>query len=167
MFIDEPYMTAFGSATFTLSREKVIAMMNEVFQGIRGIKGVHCCANTDWSVLLATGTDVISFDAYNFASSLNLYPAEVQNFFLRGGAIAWGIVPNTVADIEKESVASLQDRLEEAMSPFTRRGMHFKQLIEHGLLTPSCGLAGLSEEMAERVLELLAALSSRIRAKYA
>jgi len=166
MFIDEPYMTAFGSATFTLSRDRVIAMMNEVFQGLRGIKGIHCCANTDWSVLLATNTDIISFDAYNFASSLILYPAEVKDFYQRGGVIAWGIVPNTVHDIERESVASLRDRLESAMSPFTHRGVRFKQLIEQGLVTPSCGLAGLSEELAEQVLALLAELSANIRVKY-
>jgi len=166
MFIDEPYMTAFGSATFTLSREKVIGMMNEVFQGLKSIKGIHCCANTDWSVLLATNTDILSFDAYNYASSLILYPAEVKDFYRRGGAIAWGIVPNTAQDIERESVASLRDRLEAAMSPFTHRGIPFKQLVEHGLLTPSCGLSGITEETAERVLSLLAELSAHIRAKY-
>ena len=166
VFLDEPYMTAFGSATFTLSREQVIAMINEVLQGIKGTKGIHCCANTDWSVLLATGTDIISFDTYNFAASLSLYPAEMKAFLNRGGAVAWGIVPNTVEALNKESVNSLRDRLEDAMSPFVKNGIPFKHLVEHGLLTPSCGLAGLTEEMAERVLELLADLSSDIRAKY-
>jgi len=166
IFLDEPYMAAFGAATFTLSRQKVIALINEVLQGIKGIKGIHCCANTDWSVLLATETNIISFDTYNYAGSLALYPAEMRAFFKRGGVIAWGVVPNTVAALNKESVSSLRDRLEEAMSPFTRQGIPFQQLIEQGLLTPSCGLAGLTEETAERVLELLADLSSNIRAKY-
>jgi methionine synthase II (cobalamin-independent) len=166
IFIDEPYMVSFGSATLPLSREKVIGLLDEVFQGLHGLTGVHCCGNTDWSVLLATSTDVISYDTYNFAESLSLYPDEVKKFLARGGAIAWGIVPNTEGAVLKETVASLRDRLEEAMAPFTRLGVPFKQLVEQGLLTPSCGLPSLSEEMAERVLELLAELSEEVRSKY-
>jgi len=166
VFVDEPYMSAFGSVSMNLSREKIISLLEEVFGGINGLKGVHCCGNTDWSVLLATSVNIISFDAYNYAQSLSLYPAEVKRFLDRGGAIAWGIVPNDEASLAKESVASLKDRLEEAMAPFTRNGIRFKQLIAQGLLTPSCGLAPLTEEAAARALELLAELSSGIRKRH-
>ena len=39
------------------------------------------------------------------------------------------------------------------MAPFTRHGIPFKQLIEQGLLTPSCTLASLDEEGSGRALE--------------
>jgi len=97
---------------------------------------------------------------------LSLYPAEVKRFLERRGAIAWGIVPNDEESLAKESVASLKDRLEEAMAPFTRNGVRFQQLIEQGLLTPSCGLASTSTEAATRVLELLTELSAKIRKRY-
>ena len=166
IFVDEPYMTSFGSAFVSLSREKVISLLEEVFGGISGTKGVHCCGNTDWSVLLATSVDIINFDAYNYAQSLSLYPAEVKRHLDRGGAIAWGIVPNEVETLAGETVASLKDRLEEAMAPFTRNGVRFRQLIEQGLLTPSCTLIPLGEEGAGQALELLADLSKAIRARY-
>ncbi len=54
IFVDEPYMSSFGSAFVPLSREKVVSLLEEVFGGISGLKGVHCCGNTDWSVLLGT-----------------------------------------------------------------------------------------------------------------
>lgn len=166
IFVDEPYMASFGSAFFSLSREKVVSLLEEVFRGISGLKGVHCCGNTDWSVLLSTSVDILSFDAYNYAQSLSLYPAEVKKLLDRNGAIAWGIVPNEEELLAKESAASLQDRLEEAMAPFTRKGIPFKQLIRQGLLTPSCGLAGLNMEAADHALGLLAELSARIRKRY-
>jgi len=167
IFIDEPYMSAFGSVGMMLSREKVISLLEEVLAGISGLKGVHCCGNTDWSVLLDTSVDIISFDAYNYAQSLSLYPAQVKKFLDRNGTIAWGIVPNEEDSLAKESAASLKDRLEEAMAPFTRQGIRFKQLIAQGLLTPSCGLASLAtEEAADRVLELLTELSVGIRKRY-
>ena len=99
-------MASFGSAFFALSREKVISLLEEVFGGISGLKGVHCCGNTDWSVLLDTSADILSFDAYNYAQSLSLYPAEVKKFLDRKGTIAWGIVPNQEESLAKETVAS-------------------------------------------------------------
>ncbi|HEY87390.1 MAG TPA: methionine synthase [Dehalococcoidia bacterium] len=167
IFVDEPYMAAFGSVSVPLSKERVISLLEEVFSGITGLKGVHCCGNTDWSVLLETSVDIVSFDTYNYAQSLSLYPSEVKKFLDRKGAIAWGIVPNNEEALAKESVASLKDRLEEAMAPFTRKGIRFRQLLEQGLLTPSCGLASLaSEEAVDRALELLAQLSVTIRKRY-
>ncbi len=166
IFVDEPYMATFGSVSMNLSKERVVSLLEGVFRGLSGLKGVHCCGNTDWSVLLETNFDILSFDAYNYAPSLSLYPAEIKKFLDRGGAIAWGIVPNDEPSIKTETVASLKDRLEAAMAPFTRNGVPFKQLIEQGLLTPSCGLAPLSEEAASKALELLAELSADIRKRY-
>ncbi|MEE8413108.1 MAG: methionine synthase [Dehalococcoidales bacterium] len=167
IFVDEPYMQSYGSSALVgLSREKVISLLQEVFGGISGIKGVHCCGNTDWSVLMDTDVDVINFDAYYYAESLSLYPSEVKRFLDRGGAIAWGIVPNDEECLKGETVASLKDRLEEAMAPFTRNGIPFRQLIEQGLLTPSDGFALLSVEVTGRALELLTELSQTMRKKY-
>jgi len=166
IFVDEPYMVSFGSAFVSISRKKVISLLEEVFGGISGLKGVHCCGNTDWSVLLDTSIDILNYDTYNYAESLSLYPTEVKKLLDRGGAIAWGIVPNEADSLAKETVASLKDRLEEAIAPFTRNGIRFKQLISQGLLTPSCTLTPLSEEASGQALELLAELSAAIRKRY-
>ena len=50
------------------------------------LAGLHCCGNTDWSLVLATGVDVINFDAWEFAQGLSVYPAELIS--LRPSA--WG-----------------------------------------------------------------------------
>ena len=164
IFVDEPYMASFGSAFVALSKERVVSLLEEVFRGIEGLKGVHCCGNTDWSVLLGTSVDIVSFDAYNYAESFSLYPEEVKGLLARGGAVAWGIVPNDQASLEKETAASLKDRLEEAMAPFARNGVKFKQFLRQSLLTPSCTLAPLdSPDAATRALELLTQLSELIR----
>jgi methionine synthase II (cobalamin-independent) len=164
IFVDEPYMASYGSVSVPLSAERVVSLLEEVFRGIEGLKGVHCCGNTDWSVLLQTSLDILSFDAYNYAGSLSLYPKEVKSLLERGGAIAWGIVPNEESTLAKETVASLKDRLEEAMAPFTRNGLPFHQLLRQSLLTPSCTLASLNTpDSSAHALELLAELSQTIR----
>jgi len=167
IFVDEPYLTSLGSSFFALNKEKVLTLIGEVFSGIRGLKGIHCCGNSDWSFILQTGADILSFDAYNYASSLALYLQDVKKFISIGGVVAWGIVPNEEESLKKESAASLQDRLEEAMAPFTRKGsdIPFKELKSQSLLTPSCTLSNLSIEAAKTALELLNGLSDRMRRK--
>ena len=167
IFVDEPYMASLGSAFISLPEQRVRGLLEEVFRGITGLKGVHCCGNTDWSLLLDTSIDILSLDAYNYAQSLSLYPAEVKSFLERGGTIAWGIVPNEEEALKKEDEGELYDRLlEDAMAPFTRKGVRLEQLLKQSLITPSCGLAALSPEAASRALELLATLSQRLRERY-
>jgi hypothetical protein len=169
IFVDEPYMASYGSSVAAgpfSSPEKVAGMIDEVFEGISGLKGLHCCGNTDWAVLLKTKLDILSFDTYNYAESLTLYPEEVKAFISRGGCVAWGIVPNSAEAVTGETVASLKDRLEEAMAPFTRNGLPFKDLAAHSLLTPSCSLTSLTEAGAEKTLELLAGLSAEMKKSY-
>jgi methionine synthase II (cobalamin-independent) len=163
LFIDEPYLTSLGSAFVSLPSEKVVALLTETLGGIANIRGLHCCGNTDWPLLLGLPIHILSFDAYNYASALSTYPEQVQSFLERGGTVAWGIIPNDEEALARETVASLKDRLEEAMAPYARSGTPFKRLLQQALLTPSCGLASLSTEAAEHCLECLAQLSARIR----
>jgi methionine synthase II (cobalamin-independent) len=166
IFVDEPYLVSLGSVFAPIPEEKVPVLLEGVLKGIRGTKGLHCCGNTNWSVLLDTTIDILSFDAYNYASSLSTHSDKVKSFLERGGNIAWGIVPNEEETLAKESVASLRDRLEEAIAPFTRDGIKFRQVVAQGLITPSCGLEGLSVEAANQALELTAKLSSNLRGRY-
>lgn len=166
IFVDEPYLTSLGSPFVSLSSEQVVALLEETLAGITGIKGLHCCGNVDWPMLLSLSIDILSFDAYNYTTALSVYPVEVKSFLEQGRAIAWGIVPNDEESLAKETIASLSDRLEEAMAPLTRDGLPFRQLIEQGLLTPSCGVESLSPEAAEQALESLGQLSIKLRKRY-
>ena len=166
IFVDEPYLVSLGSVFTPIPEEKVPALLEEVIKGIKGVKGLHCCGNTNWSVLLDTKIDILSFDAYNYASSLSTHSDKVKSFLERGGSIAWGIVPNEEEALAKESLSGLRDRLEEAMAQFTRDGVKFRQLIAQGLITPSCGLESLSPEAASQALELTAKLSHDLRSRY-
>ncbi|MBI2831222.1 MAG: methionine synthase [Chloroflexi bacterium] len=170
IFLDEPCLAMAGasiSSGVLSDAGKLKGLLAEVLSGINGIRGIHCCGNTDWSVLLGIPSlDILSFDAYNHGRSLSLYPLELKRFLDLKGTIAWGIVPNTEEALARQTVASLKDRLEATIAPFTRKGVRFEQLLRQGLLTPSCGLAGISEEASETALELLTKLSEEMRKDY-
>jgi hypothetical protein len=164
LFLDEPYMAAFGSAFISLSREQVIGYLDEVFDSIHaegGVAGVHCCANTDWSVLLATRVDILNLDAYGFVENLALYPAELRVFLDRGGSACWGIVPNN-EQIFNETPQGLAERLRNGINLIVQkaaaRGVTIKaeEFASRSLIAPACGLGSTSIEVADRVFEVLA-----------
>ncbi|MBM4462926.1 MAG: methionine synthase [Chloroflexi bacterium] len=166
IFVDEPYLTSLGSPFVSLPTERVVALLEETLGGIDGLRGLHCCGSADWSMALNLPIDILSFDAYNYPDTLTTYAAEVKTFLERGGTIAWGIIPNEEEAVARETAASLSDRLGEVIAPFTRDGIRFRQIIEQGLITPSCGLASLSLEAADAALTLLAELSAKLRKRY-
>jgi len=164
LFVDEPYMASFGSAFISLGREQVIAMLDEVFDAIHAegaLAGVHCCANTDWGVLLATKVDILNLDAYGFIENLALYPAELRAFLDRGGAVAWGIVPNN-EEIYRVSAEGLAKRLRDGIrlvsAKAAARGIRIEpeEFDQHSLLVPACGLGSTTVAVAEKVFEVLA-----------
>jgi methionine synthase II (cobalamin-independent) len=165
VFLDEPYMSSFGSAFVSLNREQAITLMDDVFAGIEGLKGVHCCGNTDWSLLLSTTVDILNLDAYEYAEALALYPEEVGAFLQRGGMIAWGIIPASDRALE-ETVNSLMARFHEAVGLLAAKGLHQDDLLAASLIMPSCGCGSLSVETAERVLGLTGNLSKALQERY-
>lgn len=165
IIVDEPYMSSFGSAYVALQRDQVIVLLEEVLGGMQGLRGVHCCGNTDWSLLLDTSVDVLSFDAYEYAETLALYPSSVKAFLERGGFIAWGITPKTDA-VWTENVESLQVRLKNGMDLLARKGVSREAIMAASLVTPSCGVGSMDVPGAERALALTAGVAAAMRREY-
>ena len=161
IFFDEPSLSSFGSAFSSLNREDVVHSLNECFDAVKGLKGIHCCGNTDWSVLLSTNLNILSFDAYGYLETLSLYPKELKAFLERGGILAWGIVP-TSEDVLKEEAESLVKRFKEGVGSLSEKGID-QTLLQRAIITPSCGTASLPIPLSERVCQLTAEVSKRLR----
>ncbi len=166
IFLDEPFLSMIGSAFISISREKAIEHMNEVLSGIEGIKAIHCCGNTDWSLVLETNIEVLNFDAYSYADNLFLYSEKVIEFLENGGTIAWGIVPTNDEDLEKETAVSLTERLETNMKNLAERGISMEDIVESSIITPSCGLGPASVRCAEKALPILKKVSENLGEKH-
>lgn len=163
IFVDEPYMASFGSAYISLSREQVITMLDEVYDAIHaegGLGGVHCCANTDWSVLMSTKVDVLNLDAFGYIDNLALYPNDLRTFLDRGSVVAWGIVP-TNEEVFQTTPQALADRLRKGIENIClkskARGISINSddFKNQSLVSPSCGLGSSGMEVADRAIEVL------------
>lgn len=164
-FFDEPYMVSFGTAFCSLSREQVRDLINGVVSGLEGLVGVHCCGNTDWSLLLDTRVDLLNFDAYEYGENLLLYAEELKTFLERGGLLAWGVVPTSEA-IDHEDVASLARRLRDQVEELAQKTGCRDLVLRQSLVSPSCGAGSLSLARARRVFELTHELSENMRQSY-
>ena len=163
MFVDEPSLSLIGASVVALNRDQVIRDLAEVFSSIRGLKGTHCCGNTDWLMLLETSVDLISFDAYNYAENIALFADDVRKFLERGGILAWGIVPTVAEQIMSETESSLANRLDAAIGLLVKKGVDRALLYDRALITPACGLGTLSIPIAERAFALTRGISQKIR----
>jgi len=161
IFFDEPSLSSFGSAFSGLNREDVVQSLNGCFEAVKGLRGIHCCGNTDWSLLLSTNLNILSFDAYGYLETLSLYPKELRAFLERGGILAWGIVPTSEA-IVKEDAESLVERFREGIKTLNKKGID-PILLQRAIITPSCGTASLPIHWAERACRLTAEVSKRLR----
>jgi hypothetical protein len=168
-FIDEPILSAFGSSTYvSVSRDEVIAALEEVIAAVHAdgaLAGIHCCGNTEWSILIDAGVDIVNFDAFGFGETIAMYPEKVKMHLERGGMLAWGVVPTSVA-IREQNVDALEAQLEKVMDHLAATGIDKKLIIEQAIITPSCGTGSMEEADAEKVFEMVSQLSKRMKAKY-
>jgi len=170
LFFDEPSLWGLGSAYMPISDGRVFSLIDSLVSFVKErdkdlLLGLHCCGNTDWRMVLDSGVDIVSFDAYSFGDKLALYPQEIKRFLQRGGFIAFGIVPTSEY---KEGITEdeLRDKFISVLDGFEQKGIPREFLLSNAIFTPACGMGPLPQRDAERVLRLTASLAKQIQDKY-
>jgi len=168
LFIDEPSLAGFGSSEFiSISREDVKKCLSEVVEAVHsagGMAGIHVCANTDWSMVMESGADIINFDAYAYFDRFALYREHIVELFNSGRWLAWGIVPTlNVEDIRKETVESLTGQFNAKVEHLSSLGIERSRILTQSMMTPSCGTGALSLDFSKKVLSLTRKVSEIIR----
>ena len=168
-FIDEPILSAFGSSTYvSVSRDEVVAILSEVIEEVHkegGHAGIHCCGNTEWSILIDAGVDIVNFDAFEYGDTIAMYADSVKKHLEDGKYLAWGIVPTSVA-IREQTVESLEERFEQRIDNLASKGIDKNLIISQAIITPSCGTGSLEVADAEKVFAMMKELTKRMKEKY-
>ena len=73
------------------------------------------------------------------------------------------MVPTTEAAYS-ESESSLRRRLDEGIARFASAGLDEAILRRQCVITPSCGMGSLAEDLAERILDLLSQVAGAFEA---
>lgn len=159
LFLDEPALAGFGSSAFlAVSEELVQRLLREVIAAVHetgALVGIHVCANTDWNLVFRSGVDIINFDAYNYFDKFLLYEKALRDFLEQDHIVAWGMVPtNDPQLIASETAETLAHIWLEQIKALVKPPFTLSRILAQSLFTPSCGCGSLSEESAERVLQL-------------
>jgi hypothetical protein len=167
-FIDEPILSAFGSSTYvSVTRDDVVAKLAELVEAVHAegaLAGVHCCGNTEWSILIDAGVDIVNFDAFDYGETIALYPDAVRRHLAAGKALAWGIVPTNSAKIKLQTAETLVATFDRLVEHLAKTAALDKGLItRQALITPSCGTGSLPVADAERVFSVLSQTSGALR----
>ncbi len=164
IFLDEPYLSGFGSAFSPIQRDEVIDILRTVMDYLREnsdtLIGIHCCGNTDWPMIMEAGPDIINCDAFDYMDHFLLYPDDIVRFLRGGGTVAWGIIP-TSGSTGKESAEALFSKIEEGFRRVHEWGIDPGMLAERSILTPACGMGTMEPETAKSGLDLLSRLSRK------
>jgi hypothetical protein len=168
-FIDEPILSAFGSSTYvSVKREDVVAHLAEVIEGVHaegGLAGIHCCGNTEWSILIDAGVDIVNFDAFGFGETMAMYAPAVKSHLQAGGVIAWGVVPTSVA-IREQTAETLVAHFEKMVDHLAAKGIDKALILQQAMITPSCGTGSMEVADAQKVFQTLRAVSQALRAQH-
>ncbi|MGC7845919.1 hypothetical protein ACP3TJ_02470 [Desulforudis sp. 1088] len=166
VFIDEPGASIYGQSTYiTVTREMIAEDLKTIVKAIKaaGAKaGIHSCAAVDWGILYDAGPDIVSFDAYEYFSSLIPFRSETAEFIGRGGVLAWGIVP-TSDKAYGETGESLAVRLSGYWNKAAGWGIDPALIKSLAIVTPACGTGSLDEALARRVYGLLGDLGGLLQ----
>jgi methionine synthase II (cobalamin-independent) len=170
LFVDEPILSAFGSSAYiNLTREQAVTILEENFSAVQStgaLVGSHCCGNTDWSLMVEAGVDIINFDAYVYMDTIGLYAESLSEFLDRGGYLAWGIVPSQRLEVRPRP-EELLETLRQGIEGLSEKGVSREKLLTNLLLTTSCGLGTLTEEESEAALRELNMLQGLVRERLA
>jgi hypothetical protein len=168
MYVDEPGLQFLFSAMAGYSDPAGKRDMETFFSMIERPRGVHLCGNPDWDFLLNQDLDILSMDIYTNSEVFRSYAGSIRRFLDRGGVLAWGIVPTNFEPFTKESIPSLEKKLDEVWETLFRKGIDKELLISRSLISPAtcCLVNPDGEKTVEEAFSVVKALSARLRQKH-
>ncbi len=159
IFLDEPIFSAIGSSSYLgVENAEVERLLTDSVAAVRqagGLAGVHCCGKSDWALVMRSGADILSFDAFEYFDTLALYTGELREFYGRGGSLAWGIVPTSdvIGSADERSVAEALRGKVDHLSRLVPEEM----VRQQSLITPACGTGSRTPEETGKIFRLIRA----------
>jgi hypothetical protein len=168
MYVDEPGLQFLFSAMAGYNDQAGKKDMEAFFSMIERPRGVHLCGNPDWDFLLNQDLDILSMDVYSNAEIFQSYPGSIRRFLDRGSVLVWGIVPTNLEPFSKESIPTLQKKIEDVWDTLVRTGIDRDLLLSQSLISPAtcCLVNPDGEKTVENAFSLVKNLSEILREKY-
>lgn len=149
-----PTPSAYGNVA-AVPEPEAQRLLGEVIEQITETTGdpvaLHCCApRPPVGLFRRAGAGAISLDATGLGSVAGALADELGEAWDQDVALLLGLVPTT----EPEEEPSVRELAQPAFDFAARLGFGRRELADRALVTPTCGLAGASQQWARRALRL-------------
>ena len=161
----EPGLVGASHPTFPLAPAQVLELLTPFVDAVDRhaaagdlLIGVHVPGRTDWETIISSGVSVVSAPVDR---NLVGWAGALSDFIDRGGRVVWGAVP--VDQPLGTSEELLWRRLSAMWCELVGEGMDPLLLRSRSLVGPVDGLGHFGVTQAERVLDLVDSLATRVR----
>lgn len=161
----EPGLIGASHPTFPLAPAEVLQLLTPFVDAADRhpaagdlLIGVHVPGRTDWETIVASGVSVISAPVDR---GLVGWSGVLADFLERGGRVVWGAVP--VDQPLGTSEELLWRRLSAMWCELVGEGLDPLALRSRSLVGPVDGLGHFGRSQAERVLDLVDSIATRVR----
>ncbi|NJN66083.1 MAG: hypothetical protein HC884_04890 [Chloroflexaceae bacterium] len=174
--LDEPFLDAIHSPFLPLDWDRSIDMLELVFAGVRGGRGLSVGAigprqkeqppPIHWEQLMETSMECFACDVY-YRQDILLDAAPVLPAFLnRRGFVIWGLIPAQEEALALETAETLVERFQDLVHELGAVGVPQDLLVPASAISTSGGLEHLSVALAERAMQLCVEVSRLLRLAY-
>lgn len=173
IMLDERLLFKFGTlkrANESITKETVTTLFSRLFAKLKkegALVGVQAFEKCNWQLIFESeNVDIISFDAYNNPSNLNILASNVNTFLAKGGFINWGIIPvmNENA-IRSLNITTIQKRFEATLEALADEGVSMDLLHKNSTVSVQGDLSKHPIIFAEKAIMMATQLGSRLQPK--
>ena len=160
LVFDEPGLSGLLVPGFPISASDAREALRITIEAAPVRAGVHCCADTDWSVVTAAGASLISWDVNALGAAFADHAEALAGATWAGTRFIWGVVPTQTQPIPSD----LEIRLQRIVGRLVMSGAKMAGLLDGAMFSPACGLAGLTEGQAEIVARTVVEIAGELAA---
>jgi hypothetical protein len=166
MCLDETFAEAVGSPFVPMSWDAAIAQIDEVLAGVAGCRGLIAQGELPLAALLDSTVELLVIDGET-AQRLPAAAAPLALFLERERALGFAVVPSTPDELASADLTQLADEVERLIEPLAdATGLTPRLIAQRSFVAARGPLGGLEVAQAEQGLQLLAALSARLRERF-
>jgi methionine synthase II (cobalamin-independent) len=161
LIFDEPGLSGLLVPGFPISATDAKEALRLIIEAAPVRAGIHCCADTDWSVVAGAGPALISWDINALGVAFAHHTEALAAATWAGTGFIWGVVPTQNQPLPSD----LEVRLQRIVGRLVMSGAKMAGLLEGAMFSPACGLAGLTDGQAEIVAQAVVEIAGDLAAR--